>query len=381
MRGHIRKRGDTYAVVIELPRDPLTKKRRQRWHSGIRTKREAEATLTRLLRERDTGQALDPSTQTLGDYLDGWIAKRRASGRIRQSTAEEYAYLLKCHILPALGGVAVAALTPAHIDAWLTRLRRSGPGQHRIRAAYSLLHGGLDAAVRLRLLAANPCDGVEPPRVRETIRAIWDEAQIAHFRRAIRGNALEALYLLVLATGLRRGEVLGLRWCDLDLARGELVVARQQTYTVAARIHYDAPKTDSGTGRRLGIPGFALAALQTLRDASPDSADDGPVFRDRTGRELRLHQLDHAWVALRKRLADEGLPPITFHDLRHINATIALVAGVSPKVVSERLGHASVRFTLDRYGHVTKEMDRRAARQIDAAFGGDAGADDTGIRE
>lgn len=363
-RGHIRKRGDTYAVVIELPADPITKKRRQKWHSGIRTKKEAEATLTRLLRERDTGQALDPTKQSLGDYLAGWIAKRRAAGHIRQSTVEQYEYQLRNHILPTIGALAVSALTPAHIDAWLTGLHRDGPGQHRIRSIYSLVHGGLDAAVRLRLIAANPCDGVERPRVREQVRAIWDEAQIARFRALIRGNELEPLYLLVLGTGLRRGEALGLRWCDVDLARGELTVAQQQTYTVADKFGYGDPKTDSGP-RRLGIPAFALAALRPLA-----VGDDGPVFRDRHGRGLRLYQLDYAWKRLLGRLASEGLPPITFHDLRHINATISLAAGVSPKVVSERLGHASVRFTLDRYGHVTQEMDRRAARQIDAAFGG-----------
>lgn len=369
--GHVRKRGASWAVVLELPRDPATGKRRQEWRGGFRTRKEAEAYKTRRQREVDTGVAVEPSRQSFAEYLADWIDRRRAAGRIRQSTAEEYRRLLRVHVAPRLGALATGALTPAHIDAWLAALHRGDLGQHRVRAAYSLVHGALDAAVRLRLIAANPCDGVEPPRVREAARPIWDEAQVARFRALIRGNPLEPLYLLVLGTGIRQGEALGLRWSDLDLERGELAVARQLVYTVAGKYEYTEPKSDPGQ-RRLSVPAFAVAALRDLRgDAPPDA----PVFRDARGRGLRDYHVDYAWRRLRARLADAGLPPITFHDLRHINATVMLAAGISPKTVSQRLGHGSTRFTLDRYGHVTRGMDRRAAEQIDAAFGGGGDGD------
>lgn len=364
MRGHIRKRGDTYTVVVELPRHPLTKKRRQLWKSGFRTKREAESALTTLLRQQDTGMPIEPIKLTLAAHLSAWVAKRLAAGTIRKSTAEEHRYGINGRIAATIGGYALPALTPAHLDAWLGELRKEGLGEQRIRALYNLVNGGYRAAVKLRMVAYNPCDGVDTPQSRPKERVIWDEVQVARFRDRIRGDALEPLYLLALGTGLRKGEILGLRWSDVDLARGTLTVARQQTYTLGG-VGYDDPKTRQGL-RSMSLPRFVLAALAGLRAVTPG---DGAIFR-LGDQPLTAHRLEYRWQRLRATFPPE-LPAITFHDLRHIHATIALGAGVDAKVISQRLGHSSVRFTMDRYAHVTKARDADAADKIDDAFAAD----------
>jgi len=358
--GHVRKRGKTWTAVIELGRDPITGERQQEWKGGFRTRKEAEAYKTRRQHELDTGLSIAASHQPLGAYLADWLAKRHAAGRLRASTYEEYGYKLRKHILPRLGAVAISALTPAHIDAWLATLRRAGLAESSVLAIYTIVHGGLDAAVKLRVLAVNPCDAVDPPSPRVKRRTVWDESQARRFRALLAGDRLEALFLLLFGTGLRKGEVLGLRWSDVDLARGRIAIKQQQTYTVANKTAYGDLKTDAGV-RAMALPPFALAALKDYRAGS---TGDGIVFRDRHGLPLGMHQLEWHWYKLRRRAIAEGLPSITFHDLRHVHATLALVVGVAPKVLSQRLGHASIRVTLDLYAHVTDALDADAADQI-----------------
>lgn len=358
--GHVRKRGRTWTAVLELGRDPVSGERRQEWKGGFRTKKEAEAYKTRRLHELDTGLSIAASHQPLGEYLADWLAKRHAAGRLRASTYEEYGYKLRKHILPRLGPIAISKLTPAHLDAWLATLRRANLAESSVLAIYTIVHGGLDAAVRLRVLAVNPCDAVDPPSPRRKRRTVWDEAQARRFRAMLVGDRLEALFLLIFGTGLRKGEVLGLRWSDVDLVRGRIAIAQQQTYTVANKVAYGDLKTDAGV-RAMTLPPFALEALKGYRAGS---TGDGVVFRDRHGKPLNMHQLEWHWYTLRRRAVAAGLPSITFHDLRHVHATLALVVGVAPKVLSQRLGHASIRITLDQYAHVTDALDADAADQI-----------------
>lgn len=371
-RGHTRKRGNGYSVVIELPRNPAQPhKRRQKWFAGFRTRREADTFLTQKLRELDTGVTVTPSEQTLAAYLADWIAKRRAAGKLRASTVEEYGYKIARHIAPAIGALPLGKITPLHIDNWLAALRAKGLAEGTVANIYSLVHGGLKAAVKLRLLALNPCDAVESPSPREKRRVVWDDEQARHFRDLLADEPLRLAFLLVLGTGLRKGEVLGLRWSDVDLARGTIAVRQQQTYTVEHKIAYADPKTDAGQ-RAMKLPPFALSALRAER---AQSKGEGNVLRDRHGTPLHMHQLEWAWQRVRRRAVAAGLPSITFHDLRHVHATVALVAGVAPKVLSKRLGHTRISTTYDMYVYVPDSLDAHAADQIGEIFGGDVPPD------
>lgn len=367
--GHVRRRGKRYVVVMELPKHPTTGRRQQYWSPSVRTRKEAEALQIKLQHEMNTGAFVLPSDQPLGAYLDEWIEKRLVAGKLRVSTAEEYRYKLNSHIIPTIGGLTLAQIQPKHIDAWLMGLRKKGLAERTVMGIYSLVNGGLRAAVQLDLRASNPCDKVESPQPRDERRAVWDDAQAQRFRDLIRGEPLEIAFLIVLGTGLRKGEVLGLRWSDVDLARGTIVVLRQQTYTMARKIAYDKPKTDAGQ-RSMKLPPFALDALKAHRGRAAGGGE-GNVFRDRHGGPLKMYQLEWAWRQIRKRAVAAGLPYITFHDLRHVHATVALVAGVAPKVLSKRLGHTKISTTYDMYVHVPDSLDALAADQIGAVFGGD----------
>lgn len=372
-RGHVRKRGRVWYVVLEYPRDPLTNRRRQRWvRTPARNKREADAECVRLQREADTGVQTEPNRLTVATFVEEWLAGE--THRLKPTTVESYRGIIARHIVPDLGALRLTALTPRHLARWQTMLRDRGLGPSRLTGVWNVLHGALAHAVRLQLLPRNPASNVPPPRQVTRERAgIWDESQARQFLTLVRGHPLEAAFVLVLATGLRKGELLGLRWRDVDLDAATLMVRQAQAHTRARGVYASTPKS-AASRRVVPLPAFAVEALRVHRarqnatrlgagpawDASLDLVFTGPC-----GGWLKASALDRQWQRLRARLVAAGLPACTLHDLRHCHATLGLQRGIHPKVMSERLGHTTVTMTLDRYSHVLQTMQESAARAFD----------------
>lgn len=387
MPGSVTKRGRTWTVRYDRGPDPETGDRRQASRGGFRTRKEAEAELTRLLRERDLGTDLDPTRLTVGEYLTHWL-ESDARHRVRPTTATNYRRIIQRDLAPTLGALPLTKLQPAHVSALHARLRERGLAASTIGLAHAVLRAALRQAVRWQLVPRNVCDAVAPPRATRTEQTAWDTATAARFQALVVDDPDAALWLTALKTGLRRGELLALRWADLDLDAGRLTVRRTFVPTSGGGLVEQPPK--GGRPRVLDLAPTHVTLLrehrrrQLAQRLAVGSAwqDHDLVFclppggdptHDPGGRPYSLTTFGQRWRLLVARL---GLPPIRPHDLRHTNATLLLEAGVHPKVVQERLGHASVTLTLDRYSHVTPTLGQAAARLLDTRLAESPTADE-----
>ena len=376
MKGHIRRRGKrSWALVLDIGLDS-DGKRRQKWHSVQGTKREAERELTRLLHDLNTGGYVEPSNLTVRDYLDKWL-KDCARPTVAPKTFERYAEIVGLHLIPALGHHPLSKLHPLHIQAHYSEAlmngRRKGIGglsPQTVLHHHRVLHKALQQAVRWQLLARNPAAAAEPPRPqRKQVKAL-DEADIGKVLDALQGSRLRAPALMALASGVRRGELLALRWRDMSLEQGTMVVrhALQQTKEGVA---FKSPK--SGRGRTVALPNMAVEALRAQKASQAEERlslgaayhDDDLVFPLPDGRPWPPDSFTSAFQA---QMRKAKMPNVNFHCLRHSHATLLLKQGVNAKVVSERLGHANVGTTLDIYAHVLPGMQEEAARRIDASL-------------
>lgn len=382
MRGSLLKRGETWSYVLYLGRGPDGKKQ-QKWVGGFRTRREAEAALTEALERVRTGTWADPGRQTVGEYLEDWLTAVRPS--LRSSTATSYEHTLRKWVIPRIGHLRLGALSSAKLSALYGELLRSGrhDGKGGLSArsvAYThrIVTHALKDAVSWGLLARNPAAHVDPPRVARPEMEVWSQQEIQRFLASVADDRLYALWTVLLATGLRRGEALGLRWDDVDLDRRRLSIQRAVT-VVDYEIVVSEPKTARGR-RSVSIDPTTAAVLVAHRKRQleerlawgPAWQESGYVFTTEDGRVLHPQRVTQVF----KRLASEaGLPPIRLHGLRHTAATLALTAGIHPKVVSERLGHATVGITLDTYSHVGEGLQEEAAARVAGLiFGADEAA-------
>jgi len=362
--GSVRKRADgRWEATISLgEREVDGRRRRIRRSVYGRTRREATEKLARLRRELEDGLRIDaPERLTLGQWFDAWLAD--AEGRIRASTAGTYAWLGRCHVKPYVGSVPLRAFTPSVARDHQRRLQGADASAHVRRQVHVLLKTVLAAAVRDGLLARNPLDAVRaptrPPKELRTLTADEVRRLLDTARDHPRLSRYEALFALAVGTGLRLGEILGLRWGDLDVSRRTLQVRRQ-----LGRDRTLVETKTKRSRRQVFLPVFAVAALRRHRrrlGAVPHP--EKLVFTDVLGGPIRRENFrKREWKAL---LNAAGLPNVRFHDLRHTAATLMLEGGLHPKVVQERLGHASITLTLDTYSHVAPSMDRDAADAMD----------------
>jgi integrase len=372
MRGSIVKRGAGYSYVLYLGRD-ITGRKRQKWVGGFRTKREAEVAMVEALGRLNSGQFVDPGRLTVGEFLEQWI-EAVASG-LRESTAASYRMVFTRRVVPRIGELRLASLTPGHLTTMYAQLLAEGgrSGQplspRSVRYTHTIAGRALADAVEWGLLPRNPARAAKPPRAVKSDMAVWDAVQARQFLAFVRDDRLYAMWLLMLTTGLRRGEIAGLRWSDVDLDAA--VMAIQYTrVSVNSRLVVVEPKT--ATGRRsVALDDMTVQALRSSRRARLEERlklgsawqDSGFVFVREDGAPYHPERII---VMFKRQTRAAGLPVIRLHDLRHTSATLALAAGVHPKVVQERLGHSSINITLDTYSHVVKGLQHEAAEKVAA---------------
>lgn len=377
MKGHIRKRGrSSWALKIELPRDPVTGKRRTKWHTVRGTKRQAEKELNRLLHEVNTGQYSEAPRMSVAEYLKHWLetyARHNVSGK----TFERYEQIVRTHLVPGLGSLKLVQLAPMHVQEHLAKSLahgrvdgKGGLSPQSVKHHYRLLSQAFRQAVRWQLLARNPCLSVDPPRVPRREMAILDHQQTAQLLKAAEARPEYIAILLALTTGIRRGEILALRWSDVDLD-GRTLAVRQTLEQTRGGLNFKQPKTPRSR-RTISLPNITVEALRRHRvEQAEERLRLGPIYMDNDlvnarpdGLPMNPHGLTYTFSELAKR---NGLS-VRFHDLRHSHISHLLAAGVHPKIASERAGHASVSITMDVYSHLMPGLQQDAADRVDAAL-------------
>src|SRR5215211_6676774 len=378
--GWTRKRGSTWTWYIEDVPDPSTGRPRQVSKGGFRTRKEARDALLEAQAALRSGTFVEPSRRTVGSYLlEEWLPDNQPP-RLRPSSFANYTIYTRTHVVPRLGDIELQRLTPSNLSAFyralLTDARRDGQGlaPKTVRNIHAMLHRALKDAVRLGYLVRNVADAVTPPRGASPELQVWTPQQLRAFLAHARQDRLYALWLLVATTGMRRAELAGLRWVDVDLDAGR-ASPRRPRVVVNYTVEVSEPKTAKGR-RSMALDAVTVAALREHKERQaedravvrPGWQDSGLVFTRPDGSPIHPDLISD-WF---ERLAREaGLPKIRLDDVRHSYASAALAAGIPAKIVSERLGHATVQITLDTYSHVLPGLDAQAAETVARLILGD----------
>lgn len=373
MRGHIRERSPGRWAIILEQHDAATGKRKRKWHSFQGTKRQAQVECARLISQMKGGTYLEPSKTTVAHFLERWLD--HAKSQVSPRTHERYCEIVRKNIIPALGAVFLNKLRPAQISAAyskaLTSGRRDGKGglaPTTVVYMHRLIKQALGQAVRWELLSRNAADAVDPPKVERGSLTTYDMTQTVELLGALRGTRLRLPVLLGVMCGLRRGEIVALRWSHIDLAAGKIAVVESAEQTNEG-VRYKPPK--SGRGRTVALSAMVTTELRQHRLAQAEEllrlgvrqSDATFVYTRQDGEPMQPRSLSQMWAS-----CATHLPRVRFHDLRHAHATHMLSAGVHPKVASERLGHSKVGITLDLYSHVLPGMQEDAVTRVDEAY-------------
>jgi integrase len=378
-QGHIRQRGErSWELKFDLGRDPLTGKRLSRFVSFQGTKREAQAELNRLLNRRDEGTYVDPTKMSVAEYLEHWLTVD-IERRVATKTAARHRGIVRHQLVPKLGHIPMRKLTAVHIEAAEADLQKQGYVKGRkagqALTAQTVLHvhrtlsQALAHAVKTGVLFKNPASQVRPPRPQSQEIAILSKAEVATILRDAMALGTHSLYLPILVavtTGIRRGELLGLRWSDIDLKVARLTI-NQSLERLQGKTVFKAPKTRNSR-RTITLPALTVEALAKHKLAQAEErlsfglGKPELVFAHADGSPLDPDSLTKAFDKL---IRAAGVRRITFHGLRHTHISHQLMDGVHVKVVSERAGHANVAITLSVYAAFIPNMQADAAKGVD----------------
>jgi integrase len=376
--GHIRRRGErSWELKFDLGRDPGTGKRETRYRSFKGTKREAQAELIRLSAEALKGVYIDATTETVGQFLDRWSRDWATPHNLSPTTLERHRSLIDNQVLPHIGQHLIQKLRPAHLAELYGKLSREGHAaggglsSRTVGLVHRLLHRALGHAVKWGVVQQNAASLVAPPRVTASEIEIIREDEIMTVLRRLRGRSMYTIAAVALATGMRRGELLGLRWQDVDLNSGTLRVAQSLEQTKAG-LRFKSPKTKHGR-RTITLPPLIVAELRTHWKAQQEqrlalglgkAPDTALVFPTWDGKPRSPGALTQEWTRAMKKAGMK----VTLHALRHTHASSLIAAGVDILTISRRLGHASPTITLGTYGHLYSNTDDRAAQIMEAMF-------------
>ncbi len=383
MKGHIRQRAKgSWEIFYDMPADTVTGRRRQKSQTVKGKKRDAQRVLHEVVISLEQGAYVKPNKVTLGDWLRQWL-KDYASMNTTNRTQESYSSIVERHLIPSLGKVMLADLQPQHIQSYyaekLSNGRADGKGGLSARSVvyhHRILSKALNYAVKMGMVVRNVADVVQPPRVqRVTMRTLSTE-EVKSFLDTAQETDYYVYFATLLYTGLRRGELLALRWRNLDLVKDTLTVV--ETAYKLGNGDYIIKEPKTAQSRRSVVLTPALVELfkayridqELLRIQLGVSLNaDDFVFIRPDGSPINPNAVT---LAFRRIIKKTGLRSLRIHDLRHTHATLMLKAGVHPKVVSERIGHANIGITLDIYSHVLPGIQEEAAEKFDRILEPDA---------
>ena len=361
--------------IVDVGIDARNGRRRQVRRVGFATKKDAQAELTRLMTAVQEGSHIDRSTTTLGKYLDSWLIALPTAG-LRANTITSYERTLRRYVIPRIGGIRLQTLTAIDLDRLygelLTTGRADGTGlsPRTVRYAHVLITSALGDAERKGLVVRSVARAATPPSAQLARREMrtWTADELSRFLDHIREQRWFALFRVLSMTGIRRGELCGLRWIDVDLDAARLAV-RQSLTTKDYAVILGEPKTSRGR-RSLDLDPETVATMRAWKAAqNRERLLLGPGWENRLGLVFTLEHgapihPNTVGKVFDTRVKSAGVPKIRLHDVRHTHATLLLAAGANAKVVSERLGHSSVAFTLDTYAHAMPGQQADAAAAV-----------------
>jgi integrase len=376
VKGYVKQRSPgSWGLRFDLPPGP-NGERRQKRVTFKGTKAQAEAEFRRILRELDTGTFIEPSKTTVADLLERWL--KATEPRVAKKTAQDYRDIVNDRLIPRFGSILLVRLAPLAIEDFYGDLRTSGRrdgkgglSERSIAYIHRVLSMALAQGVKWQLLLRNPCEAVTSPRAKRTEQAALDEQGTVQLLGAAEGTPLALPILLSVTCGLRRSELCGLRWEDVDLTGGRIFI-RQAVVLLRTGVEVKEPKTDKGR-RVIALPPLVGEALRRHREEQqlqkltlgPLWQDSGRVVTMPDGTGMSPNYLTKAFIKLCRH---QELPPVRLHDLRHSHASQLLKAGVPLTAVSARLGHSSVTVTGTIYAHLLGGMDEDAAQRVDSAL-------------
>ena len=378
MSGHIRRRGaKSWELKFDVGTDPLTGRRLTKYASFKGTKRDAEKKLAELITVAEKGAYIDPVKTTVAEFFEKW--EMWAAGQVSAKTLERYRELAKHHIRPHVGVLPIQKLKAVHLAELYGKLQKAKPegaalAPRTVGHVHRLLHRALGQAVKWSVIVANPAASADPPRVQQAEIEILAPDQIKAVLEALQGRSLYPVAILGLSTGMRRGEMVALRWGDLDLEGGKIKVERSLEQTNAG-LAFKAPKTKAGR-RSISIPLSIVVELRRhwreqaklrLALGMGKAGSDDLVLARADGSPWPPDSLTAHWARTVKMLK---LPPVTLHALRHTHVSQLIAAGLDVVTISRRIGHSNPTVTLGVYAHLFGNTDEKAAAVVESALAG-----------
>ncbi len=366
-----------WQVTVSSGRDPRTGKRQRRRFTVLGVRRDAQQALREALRQRDSGLMTSADKVAVGEWLTAWLARHDAEGHISPRTHDRYRGILERHLIPGLGRLRLQQLRPDHLaDLKAQWLSGDGDGQPlagaTIHKHFVVLRQALADAVTAGVILRNPADAVSAPSAKATTeRRALTEDEIANLLTASRGSRYDAPIRITLATGMRQGELLAIRWEDMDLDAGLVTVRRTLSY-VSGEIMFRAPKT-ANSRRTIEISGPTIQLLRAHRIRQAEHRlqlgtlwqENGLVFPSLIGTPWLARPFYRGYRGVLARSEIRDVASVNWHTLRHTAASQWLRRGADVFSVSRRLGHASAAFTMDVYAHLLKGQQKQAAEALD----------------
>ncbi|HLS10431.1 site-specific integrase [Lentibacillus sp.] len=370
MKGSIIKRGNKYSFILDIGKDPVTKKRKQKRVSGFTSKKKAQKAMNEMIADLQRGTYIEPSSETLDEYLDRWLQHKKT--RVSPSTYEFYASYINNHIKPALGNIKLFDLKPRDVQMFFDGLLEKGDLSKRsIHHIHRILSNALDSGLKAGDIQHNAAKAVEPAKVAKKEMKYWDMDTLRQFIDYTRQEPFFIAWYLAAFTGMRQGEILGLKWDAIDWENKTIHVKRSLKRVEGKRVIADLKNTSSY--RSIAISDSDIFELkrhynrqQSIKmEIGEDYQDDNLIIATATGNYVYHSNLLRSF---KKCIADVGVERIRFHDLRHTHASMLFALQTHPKIVQERLGHSSIQVTLDTYSHMLPNMQSAVAESLESAF-------------